>query len=92
MSEPRIKFYESTHAGMHHQSIYPALFRCRYKRMMTLGRVVEQDVIRSGRDAFDVRYRMQLADPHGNIRGPIEVEHIMDLAPVYEGSITDTLR
>ncbi len=84
MSNKRIKFYEGEHKGMTHQSIHPALFRCRYKRRMGTGRIYDQDVIRSGLDVNDTRCRLQLADPHGDIRGEIVVEWIMDLVPIYE--------
>jgi hypothetical protein len=92
MSEPRVKYYEGTRPdGTHHQSLYPKLFRVRYKRFFA-GRLRDVERIEGGHSDVDVRRHIILRDPHGEIRDPIEVEHLMDLAPVYEGSITDCLR
>lgn len=92
MTEPRVKYYEGTRPdGMHHQSIYPKLFRVRYKRFFA-GRLRDVDKIESGHSEDHARSRITYGNPHADIRGAIAVEHLMDLAPVYEGSITDSLR
>lgn len=87
----QVKFYEGTRPdGMRHQSMWPKLFRVRYKRFFA-GRLRDVDKIASGHNEDHVRTKLVMGDPHGEIRGDIAVEHLMDLAPVYEGSITDCL-
>ena len=80
----QIKYYEATRPdGMHHQSMYPKLFRVRYSRMMS-GRLVAVDRIVSAYDERHAHMRITLGDPHGDIRGSMEVVHLMDLEPVFE--------
>lgn len=81
--ERRVKYYEGTHEGMIHQSIYPKLFRATFKRRMN-GR--NRDVVRlvTQHSAESARSRIIYGDPHGEIRSDtITVEFLMDLAPVY---------
>jgi hypothetical protein len=78
----RIKFYEGEYNGNKHQSIYPCLFRAQYKRMIA-GRLMDIDKIVSGHDALSARSNMIFRDPHGEIRGDIVIEHVLDLSPVY---------
>lgn len=83
MTKRYVKFYEGTRPdGMRHQSIWPKLYRARFKRVMS-GREYSIDRVESGYDEAHVRTKLQMGDPHGDIRGAIAVEHLMDLAPVY---------
>ncbi len=88
----QVHYYAAVTAdGMRHSSVHPKLFRVRYSRMMS-GRLVAVDKLTSGYDERHAHRRVTLGDPHGEIRGRIEVMHFMDLEPVYVGEITDQLR
>lgn len=70
--------YEGTYGNLHYSSIYPKLFRARYKRFFA-DRVRDIDKIVTGYDEIAVRSRIQ-GNGDQDIRGAIKVEWIMDLA------------
>lgn len=71
-----ITIYTGTHDGTDYQSVFPNVYRARYRQWIA-GREYPVDAIVTGASEIDVRARITKKD----VRGSIMVEHVATLTP-----------